>query len=276
MNSIDLMQNSIAYGLNALQENKLTFDSFSCLVKLKLSGKRQPLFLVHPVGGTVFCYKELVGYLENEHPVMAIQDPLLESNQVIFSNIEEIAQYYLQAIKSVQSDGHYLIGGYSFGANVAFEIAHQLEQQGKTLSLFMIDGWARYSERVYDHKLMMQITERVDSQMPNLIQDKHKFIDLLLKRVDMVFHYTYVPRKLKSKIIVFKACEILPQYVVADDATNGWQEYAECPVTTHVIFGTHVNLLRGEGPKQIAQILNNYLVQLDWLLGDKTRFITVP
>ena len=55
----------------------------------------------------------------------------------------------------------------------------------------------------------------------------------------------------------------MPQYVAADDATNGWQEYAEYPVVTHVVSGNHVSLLRGDGSKQIAQILNNYLAQLD-------------
>jgi len=163
---IDLIRNRSIYKLSKFFKNRSESDDPSCLVKMKATGKKQPLFLVHPVGGTVFCYIELAKYLSSiNHSLLAIQDRLLESEQASFASIEDMAQHYLQAVKSIQNDGHYLIGGYSFGANVAFEMAKQLEQQGKSITLFIIDGWARYSEQLRDRNenfgTMMQIVEEI-------------------------------------------------------------------------------------------------------------------
>ena len=172
-----------------------------------------------------------------------------------------MARHYLQTIQSIQNNGHYLIGGYSFGANVAFEIARQLEQQGKNLTLFIIDGWARYSEQLRDRNksfaAMMQIVEETNIRIPNLIHNKEKFIDLLWKRMEMLFEYH--PKKLKSKIVLLKAREILPEYEAVDEATNHWQNYSEKPIDSHIIDGNHLSIMKNDNVKQIAKLLSEYL-----------------
>ncbi|EKE00875.1 MAG: hypothetical protein ACD_21C00260G0004 [uncultured bacterium] len=258
---VDLIRNRSVYELSNLLKNKSKSDWSSCLVKIKSTGNKQPLFLIHPVGGTVFCYIELAKYLSIDHPLIAIQDPLLESEQVPFVSIEEMAQHYLQAIKSVQNDGHYLIGGYSFGANVAFEIVKQLEQEGKTASLFIIDGWARYSEQLRDREgnvdTMAQIVEETNNKLPGFIHNKEKFIDLLWKRMELLFKHH--PKKIKSEAILFKAREVLPEYAAVDEAANHWQNCLTKPIATYTIDGNHMTILKNASVKQIAEVLNKYL-----------------
>jgi len=264
LKSIDLTQNCALHGLNFLPKNKRTFDEFSCLVKLKAAGTKQPLFLVHPVTCTIFCYMDLARYLVNEHPFIAIQDPLLEDKPTILANIEDMARYYIQAIKAVQNDGHYLIGGYSFGSNVAFEMARQLEQQGEIVSLFIIDGWVRYSKHVRgdEERLdLMKVIEKINDKLPNLVQNKNKFLKLQKKRVEMSFQYN--PQRLKTKIVLLKAKETWPRYAPSNCTTNCWQDYTEVPIESHMIAGNHISIMSGEGPKQIAEVLNSYLLQLD-------------
>jgi thioesterase domain-containing protein len=54
-----------------------------------------------------------------------------------------MASYYIDALRAIQPRGPYLLGGYSFGGWVAFEMAQQLRQQGEEVSqLFIFDTLA--------------------------------------------------------------------------------------------------------------------------------------
>src|SRR6185503_2382423 len=62
----------------------------------------------------------------------------LDENQVPHTRIEEMAAHYLEAIRSVQPDGPYLLGGWSMGGVVAYEMAQQLAAQGQQVSLLAL------------------------------------------------------------------------------------------------------------------------------------------
>ena len=47
--------------------------TFDPIVALRSSGDRPPLFLVHPIGGNVLCYLDLVKHLPADQPVYALQ-----------------------------------------------------------------------------------------------------------------------------------------------------------------------------------------------------------
>ena len=89
----------------------------------------RPLFLVHPVGGTVTGYEDLAKRLsvpvygfENVRPFAVM--PKRESS------VNEMAARYLPEVLKIQPQGPYALGGYSMGGVVAFELACQLRQAG--------------------------------------------------------------------------------------------------------------------------------------------------
>jgi len=49
-----------------------------------------------------------------------------------------MAAHYIEEIKTVQPEGPYFIGGYSFGGLVAFEMARQLRAQGQEIALLAL------------------------------------------------------------------------------------------------------------------------------------------
>ncbi|HWN44376.1 MAG TPA: amino acid adenylation domain-containing protein, partial [Thermoanaerobaculia bacterium] len=99
------------------------------LVALRSSGTQRPLFLVHPVGGSVFCYTELTRVLGPDQPVYGLQS--LETD----GTLEEMATAYLQVVRTVQPEGPYRLGGWSMGGVVAFEMARQLDGQVEQLAV---------------------------------------------------------------------------------------------------------------------------------------------
>lgn len=86
---------------------------------------KRPLFLIHPVGGHVYFYRELASHLNREQPVYGIQAQGVDGETEPSTQVEEMATRYIEAMRSRQPEGPYFLGGSSFGGTVAFELAQQ-------------------------------------------------------------------------------------------------------------------------------------------------------
>jgi thioesterase domain-containing protein/acyl carrier protein len=111
---------------------------WQALVPIKRAGTKTPFFAMHPIGGQVFCYVDLARHLGPEQPFYGLQAPRPEDAGDEQVSIEEMADYYLRAVQGVQPEGPYLLGGYSFGGFVAFEMAQKLQQQGQEVALLAL------------------------------------------------------------------------------------------------------------------------------------------
>ncbi|BAZ00088.1 amino acid adenylation domain-containing protein [Tolypothrix tenuis PCC 7101] len=107
---------------------------WSSLVLIKPGEQKPPLFCVHPVGGNILEYQAVARYLDPDQPVYGIQAVGLDGKQQPLRRVEDMAQHYIEAIRSVQPNGPYFLAGYSFGGLVAFEMARQLNAQGQNVA----------------------------------------------------------------------------------------------------------------------------------------------
>ncbi|MDH3600088.1 MAG: thioesterase domain-containing protein [Candidatus Tectomicrobia bacterium] len=114
------------------------------LVEMHPGNRATPaLFLLHPVGGSVLCYRDLAQHLGLEQPIYGLQARGLDGKDDPFVRLEEMAAYYLSLLQTVQPQGPYQLGGWSLGGSIAFEMAQQLYQQGQDVHLLaMIDTFA--------------------------------------------------------------------------------------------------------------------------------------
>ena len=111
----------------------------SPLVPIQDQGDQPPLFLIHPVGGSVVCYGELARALGSDQPIYGLQTPELAPED-LETRIEGMASVYLAAIREVQPKGPFQLAGWSMGGTVAFEMARTLVAQGESVPLVaMID-----------------------------------------------------------------------------------------------------------------------------------------
>ncbi|HSF40925.1 MAG TPA: amino acid adenylation domain-containing protein [Thermoanaerobaculia bacterium] len=112
---------------------------WSPLVPIQPLGTRTPLFCVHALGGEVLTYYRLARELGTGQPVYGLQArPLEEHAEAPQAMIEEMAAGYLEAVRSLQPAGPYLLAGYSFGGVVAFEMARQLTLAGEEVALLAL------------------------------------------------------------------------------------------------------------------------------------------
>lgn len=119
--TIEAMAHAIESGRGAMS---------SPLVVLKPEGARAPFFCVHPGGGSVLSYFDLAAQFPEDRPFHGLQAPGLDGSSPPLRSVEAMASAYLAAIREQFPRGPYHLGGHSFGASVAFEMARQLEAEG--------------------------------------------------------------------------------------------------------------------------------------------------
>ncbi|HEY9850994.1 MAG TPA: beta-ketoacyl synthase N-terminal-like domain-containing protein [Leptolyngbyaceae cyanobacterium] len=117
---------------------QLHSDDNSLLVKIQGGSLKHPFFLVHPVGGHVYIYRDLARYLGADLPVYGIQAPASAEEKGASMTVEEMATRYIKALQIRQPEGPYFLGGSSFGGTVAFEMAQQLNVQGEKVALLTL------------------------------------------------------------------------------------------------------------------------------------------
>jgi thioesterase domain-containing protein len=73
-----------------------------------------------------------------EQPFYALQSRGLEGHGEPLGTLVEMAESYLSAIRRVQPAGPYLLGGWSMGGVVAFEVARRLAARGESTALLAL------------------------------------------------------------------------------------------------------------------------------------------
>ena len=112
------------------------------LIPIQPRGSKSPLFLVHGAGGNVLLYNALAKHLEPDYPLYGLQSQGLDEKSKPLETIEEMADRYLQEIKTVQPIGPYFLGGYCMGGTIAYEMAQRLVANGEQVSMVaMLDTY---------------------------------------------------------------------------------------------------------------------------------------
>ncbi|MER8061036.1 MULTISPECIES: amino acid adenylation domain-containing protein [unclassified Streptomyces] len=105
-------------------------------VRIRPDGDLDPLFLVHPIGGQVLCYRDLAAELPVGRPVFGLTAPGLtgagpDGDEGTPATVEDLAAAHLTALRRIRPEGPYHLAGWSFGGLLAYEMAHQLRAAGE-------------------------------------------------------------------------------------------------------------------------------------------------
>jgi len=113
-------------------------EVWSPLVPIQPKGDRPPFFCVHGLGGGIMGYLPLARYLGSSQPFYGLQAYGTEAEQAPDHTIEAMAERYVTAVRAAQPEGPYRVGGYSYGAVVAYEMARQLADAGQRVALLAV------------------------------------------------------------------------------------------------------------------------------------------
>lgn len=108
------------------------------LMPVQTGGSRRPFFFLHgePAGGPFYCFP-LARALEPDQPFYVLDPYRLEDLKTL-PTLEAMAAAHIEALRAVQPEGPYLLGGFCDGGLVAYEMACQLHAQGQTVDLLVL------------------------------------------------------------------------------------------------------------------------------------------
>ncbi|AWG22183.1 hypothetical protein FFWV33_12000 [Flavobacterium faecale] len=133
------------------------------LVPLKPNGTKTPLFIVHGSGLNILNFAHVINHFDEDQPVYGFQGIGPNGYDNWFQSVEEMAAKYIEYVVEINPTGPYALSGFSFGGIVAFEMARQLESQGKEVSLIaVLDTYvdAAYYCRTPGQKKLRRIYDR--------------------------------------------------------------------------------------------------------------------
>jgi len=271
----------------------------SVLVDIQPEGDEVPFFCVHPVGGSVFCYADLARVLGRERPFYGLQAPApgVFSEDALpksGTTIEQIAALYIREIQRVRPTGPYLLGGWSMGGLIAFEMARQLNQQGERVDMLVLfdTHLPPQNREAIDERDELPILIRFAADMSRLIgkdqgdlQEQFCSLDITQQRAmlldalkrdgvlaedapgeemnDLLSVFTrnamavdrYSLQPGQQRIILFRAAEASAPEQLAQQ----WRRWAAGGVELCLTPGDHYSMLRRPNVSLVAERLKSYL-----------------
>jgi acyl transferase domain-containing protein/thioesterase domain-containing protein len=112
--------------------------AFRALVVVQEGQGRTPFFCMHGAGGNVLNFRDLARAMHPTQPVYGLQAAGVDGLSRPRETVEEMARAYLEEIQVLQPHGPYLLGGYSGGGIVAFEMARRLTAMGEAVALLAL------------------------------------------------------------------------------------------------------------------------------------------
>ncbi|MCP3138032.1 non-ribosomal peptide synthase/polyketide synthase [Pyxidicoccus xibeiensis] len=264
-------------------------------VTLRREGTGTPVFFVHAVGGAVGPYRELARRLGPDRPFYGLQASGLDGREPPLEQVEALARRYVEAVRAVRPEGPYVLGGWSMGGVVAFEMARELERQGQRVELLvLLDSFAP-SEAVpvqepdgalllagmamdlartagaeptlrpelltglSDDEQLAQVTRhaREAGWLPPEVLDTDLRAWRDVMRANMRASATYRPGAYDGPVLLLRAKDSKREGSI--DATHGWARWVKSALTVEDVPGDHYSALRAPHVDALAARLARHL-----------------
>ncbi|MCP4215184.1 MAG: amino acid adenylation domain-containing protein [bacterium] len=125
-------------GLDTAVTEKIKCNRDEKLVLLKQGKNDKHFFFIHDGTGDVEGYIELCRFLKDDFNFRGIKARKMDNYTPRNITLEQIADDYIEAVKTIQPNGPYYIAGWSLGGMAAFQMTRQLEQRGETIAFLGI------------------------------------------------------------------------------------------------------------------------------------------
>lgn len=271
----------------------------SPLVKIHPAGSKRPFFCVHPVGGNVLCYVDLARHLDFNQPFYGLQAPGLDGQTEPLKQIQDMAAHYIDAMRAIQPEGPYLLGGWSMGGIVAFEMAQQLHQQCQEVALLaLLDSRLPVDTPELDDATLLSwfvrdlggrfgktlaVSEREIRQLArdeqlHYVWEQARMIDVVpadvglmqIHRLLQVFTantqamLSYQPQVYPHRVTLIRPSEVFSEDFkdIVGDPAYSWGKLTSESIEIHTVPGNHYTMLAKPHVYAVAEQLRSCLARV--------------
>ncbi|MEM9562037.1 MAG: amino acid adenylation domain-containing protein [Actinomycetota bacterium] len=110
----------------------------SFLVPIQPNGNRSPIFAIHVLGVDCAFFRPLSARLGPDQPMYGLGQPTVELDTAGPTDVADVARGYAEEIDRVAPDGPVVLAAISLGGVVAYELAQQLLDRGREVSLLAL------------------------------------------------------------------------------------------------------------------------------------------
>ncbi|KAA3657013.1 MAG: non-ribosomal peptide synthetase, partial [Chloroflexi bacterium] len=153
------------------EQNEHTTWSSIVEIHPKADNPNPNFFCVHGVTGDVYWFEALARYMGEDQPFYGFQSRGLDGVQEPLGTIEKMAAHYIEEMCAFQPEGPYFIGGYSYGANIAYEMARQLTEAGREVGLLAILDHMPTKSDYFEVTWNWQFVRNLIRNLPYRLQD---------------------------------------------------------------------------------------------------------
>lgn len=133
-----------------------TIERFPALVLLKAGTEEPAIFITHGMGGNVMDFYQVVKRIRSCHPIYGMQAKGIDGLEAPLESVEDMAEFFLDAVKQLQPQGPYLLIGYSLGGLVTLEMAQRLTEKGENVAMLaMLESYPHRNYLPYGQRLRL-------------------------------------------------------------------------------------------------------------------------
>jgi amino acid adenylation domain-containing protein len=251
-----------------------------------------PLFFLPGMDSTALQFRTLAAKLHTGRPALAIELHNLEVGPAVLESIEETAEAIIGRMREVQPAGPYAIIGYSFGGNLAVEVARQLTANDQGVELVTIlDAYApgslrnpsglsklathlriiarqnlRESYGYVSYRIQRRLFRRSSNTdpVPQLPESRtERRLAEVTKHCLRAFH-SHSPKAFTGQIVLLSATDRGDWTELADpDGAHGWRSICTDGVHVIPVACRHLDLLKEPYVTDLAGHINNLLSAID-------------
>jgi thioesterase domain-containing protein len=225
-------------------------SEFTPLVLIQKGRSALPFFCVHGAGGNVLNFRDIARRLGTDQTFYGLQAQGVDGSAAL-TTIEEMAALYLPEVLRAQPKGPFLLGGYSGGGVVAYEMAQRLHRSGHEVGLLVLldtfcaglkplptsmkhhlNRFMQEGPKYLGRRAKAKLTRRVD-EISNVLKIRFymsqnqplpfELRDLQLARAFLEAADRYAPEPYPGPVTLYRASEVSPTFRHAGPKL-GWDD----------------------------------------------------
>lgn len=253
------------------------------LVCIKPGGNLPPFFFVHGDDANFF----LPRFLDNDIPYYGFFHQGQNGEKILHTSISAIAGKYVAELMREKPSGPYILGGYSIGGVIAYEMANLLNNQGQEVALLLIvdslcPGYhhkERPGRQVFKKtentphekvifsspvKPMKQIKQKILEKWFKISYYPSVLLTMLGIKVPLSFRNSYIMGVYRRARRQYQPSTCIPCKAVLfrstvnnyNDYYLGWEPYLKESLQVYEIDANHQSIIREPHVRKLAELIS--------------------
>ncbi len=279
-------QTIVSLSSEILRQSSEVEDTSKIIVKFNEVEGTNPIFFIHPSGGSVHWYTLLSREFSNINSFYGIQALGINGKIEPQTSIEEMAATYIKAIKNVKQKGPYIIGSWSMGVIIAYEVAYQLSKMGEIVKPLIIldqgpilpnnepEDTAEFLSRMFMGRIQFSLDDlrkmsyddqlktvlkkaKKERQFPKYITFKKFKTYVKILKVQQDAWRNYKIPKYSGDLTLIKSKD--SNYDYYDTSEYGWENFVTGNINLFITEGDHNTMLHNPKVEKLAEVIKQVL-----------------